>query len=910
VQAHTEQAFGKLPLYFVENQGQLDGRVAYYIQGSDKTIYFTPDGVTFALTAPLTPSASLRAGPTFSPRESEFNSLRPHLGEGPGERVPQRWAVKLDFVNANPNARPIGQDKTEAVISYFKGQPDQWHAGLPTYASIIYPDLWPGTDLVYYGTVNQLKYEFIVHPGADPNQIRLAYRGATDVSLNAAGQMQVTTPLGGFADDTPVAYQDIDGQRVQVAMAYALQDEPITPSLRSGQALSESEGSLSRVSEILRPLGVQNDTLPASRSTLHGFQLGSYDPTRPLILDPAILVYCGYIGGSGQDSGNGIAVDGAGNAYVTGYTYSTEATFPVVGGPDLTFNGDYDAFVAKVRADGTGLVYAGYIGGADGDIGWGIAVDGTGNAYVTGNTDSTEATFPVVGGPDLTFNGGDDAFVVKVRADGTGLLYAGYIGGLMWDLGYGIAVDGAGNAYVTGDTQSTEATFPVTVGPDLTWNGGMCGFPPPYGDYYPCADAFVAKVRADGTSLVYAGYIGGSDTDSGHSIAVDGAGNAYITGDTESTEDTFPVVGGPDLTFNGDYDAFVAKVRADGTGLVYAGYIGGSGRDLGRSIAVDGAGNAYVTGDTDSTEATFPVVGGPDLTFNGGYPDVFVVKVQVDGTGLVYCGYIGGLMWDLGYGIAVDGAGNAYVTGDTNSTEATFPVVGGPNLTCNVGNPPHDFLCADAFVAKVRADGTSLLYAGYIGGLGVDYGSGIAVDGAGNAYVTGYTNSAEDTFPVVGGPDLTFNGGYYDAFVAKIATQFTILKQVAPSSARAVNFSDLLTYTVKIITPTNGALVFYDHVPTYTTYLTGSLNAPAGVAYDAPSNAISGTLNLMDSIPLTVSFAVRVEVSGTVDFSPLISNRACVHPVGSGLADCLWSNEVWSFTYVWATYLPLVLRNK
>lgn len=216
-QARVEQAFGKLPLYFVENRGQVDERVAYYIQGSDKTIYFTPEGVTFALTRP--------ASNDSIPNHKSILS-NPSVRDDAHDRLTapsySRWAVKLDFVGANPNARPIGQDKTEAVISYFKGQPDDWHTGMRTYNRLVYADLWPGIDLVYYGTVNQLKYEFVVKPGADPAQIRLAYRGATDVGLNAAGQMEVTTPLGGFADDVPVAYQDLDGQRVPVSMAYAL----------------------------------------------------------------------------------------------------------------------------------------------------------------------------------------------------------------------------------------------------------------------------------------------------------------------------------------------------------------------------------------------------------------------------------------------------------------------------------------------------------------------------------------------------------------------------------------------------------------------------------------------------------------------------------------------------------------
>jgi len=326
------------------------------------------------------------------------------------------------------------------------------------------------------------------------------------------------------------------------------------------------------------------------------------------------LSYCGYIGGSGEDNGYGIAVDGSGNAYVIGRTWSTETTFPVIVGPDLTHNGGWDVFVARVSASGTGLLsYCGYIGGSDDDFGYGIAVDGSGNAYVTGRTSSTKTTFPVIVGPDLTENGGRDAFVAKVNASGTALPFCGYIAGSSWDYGYGIAVDGLGNAYVTGYTYSTEATFPVTVGPDLTHNG--------------IYDAFVAKVNASGTALIYCGYIGGSDYDYGYSIAVDGSGNAYVTGETISTEATFPVTVGPDLTHNGSYDAFVARTNASGTALIYCGYIGGSDYDHGYGIAVDGSGNAYMTGYTASTEATFPITIGPDWTRNGDY-DAFLAKIS------------------------------------------------------------------------------------------------------------------------------------------------------------------------------------------------------------------------------------------------------------------------------------------
>jgi hypothetical protein len=687
----VEAAFTQLPLYFVENQGQLDEQVAYYLQGKDKTLYFTPEGLTFALSG--------------SAHEDTAGGV-------------QRWILKLDFVGANRDVQPVGVSETGALISYFKGRPEQWKTGLKTYSSIVYRDLWPGIDLEYSGTVNRLKYQFVVHPGADPAQIRLAYRGA-DLVIDDAGQLLVSTPLASFHDGTPYAYQEAEGgQRVTVEASYQF------PPTRT-------------------------------EAGIYGFHVGDYDPARPVVLDPVVFVYCGFIGGStvstGQEAGYEIAVDGDGNAYVTGQTYSTEAeVFPVTVGPDVTHNGAGDAFVAKVISEGTGLEYCGYIGGASYDVGLGIAVDASGAAYAVGRTDSDESEgFPAIVGPDLTHNGGTDAFVAKVTADGTDLEYCGYIGGSGREWGKGIAVDGSGNAYVCGETQSGEATFPDTVGPDVTYNGGN-------------SDAFVAKVRADGTALDYCGYIGGSSDDKGEGIAVDAQGRAYVAGSAWSTEGQFfPVTVGPDVAHNGKMDAFVAKVLPGGTGLVYCGFIGGSENEQGYEIAVDGDGHAYVTGYTYSSEAqVFPVTVGPDLTYNSA-GDAFVAKVEADGTALAYCGYIGGSEREDARGIDVDGQGNAYVVGVTLSTPAQgFPVIGGPQLTYSGEQ--------DVFVSKVRADGTALLHSGYIGGSQYDSGEGIAVDAAGHAYVVGYTESHQDHgFPVTVGPDVTHNSGT-DAFVAKI----------------------------------------------------------------------------------------------------------------------------------------------
>ena len=721
--------YGALPLLFIPNQGQFDSRVVYAVQGRDKSIFFTEQGLTVVLTdKPVAASAR------------KDDRLRRIGSPEPVAYTPKkRWALKLDFVDANPQARPETLEPAETLVSYFKGRPEEWRTGLRASRRIIYRDLWPGIDLIYSGTVNRLKYDFIVRPGADPNRIRLAWRGADSVQVTEEGQLAVFTPLGTLRDEMPKAWQEEKGRRESVTVAYGLQ-APAGVQVAS-----------------LATNGLLAGTNPHERAHIVGFTVGDYDRSRALVLDPEMLVYCGFIGGSASEYGAAIAVDSNGSAYVTGETSSPQASFPETVGPDLTYNGgEDDAFVAKLRADGTGLVYCGFIGGTGRDPGYAIAVDNGGNAYITGSTYSTDGSFPVTGGLDPTHNGGNDAFVAKVRADGTSLVYCGFIGGKAPDYGFGIAVDSGGNAYVAGSTDSADGSFPVIGGLDSTHNGGT-------------RDAFVVKVRADGTSLIYCGFIGGTGYDQGNGIAVDSSGSAYVTGSTDSSAGGagalgFPVTIGPDLTQNGSNDAFVAKVRADGTGLVYCGFIGGTGIDGGQGVAVDSDRNAYVTGYTTSTATSFPETVGPDLSHNGDF-DAFVAKVRADGTALTYCGFIGGSGEEFGpsSGIAVDSSGNAYVTGHTTSTETSFPVIVGPDLSYNGGE-------RDAFVAKVQTDGKGLAYCGYIGGAGGEGGTGIAVDRAGDAYVTGWTVSTETSFPVTVGPDVSANGGG-DAFVAKVTTQ-------------------------------------------------------------------------------------------------------------------------------------------
>jgi hypothetical protein len=617
-------------------------------------------------------------------------------------------SVALELVGAT-DARPAGTVPSDTLISYFKGTPDQWLVGVPAFQHVAYPAAWPGIDVRYERATAGLDASYLLAPGADPSLIRLAWHGAERATLGEDGALTLTTPVGTLREVAPVAWQDgFFGQRTVVPVRFDLL----------------SDGA---------------DGLPAEV----GFALGTYDPSRALTIDP-VIAYAGYIGGDVSEVAHGVAVDSSGAAYLGGQTDSNDGSFPVLGGPDLTHNNPgvpfQDAWVAKVKPDGSGLVYAGFIGGTQSDVVYAIAVDGNGAAYVTGSTASDNASFPVVVGPDLTFNGSQEAWVAKVKPDGSGLVYAGYVGND--DDARGIAVDSSGAAYIAGFTRDS---LPVAVGPDLTFNGGVI-------------DAFVAKVKPDGSGLVYCGFVGGDGDDVALDVAVDGSGAAYVTGHTDSTQATFPVQTGPDLTFNGGTshglgDAFVAKVRPDGSGFVFAGYIGGSGNDTATGIAVDTSGAAYVVGDTDSTENSFPVKVGPDLTFNGDR-DLFVAKVKPDGSGLTYAGYIGGSKGEAAFGIAVDGSGAAYVSG---LGTAGFPVVGSPPLNQGSG-----------LFAKVKPDGTDLVFAGRVGGNNNDQPQAIAVDSTGAVYLSGLTPADQSTFPVKVGPDLTYNGGEFDAMVIKI----------------------------------------------------------------------------------------------------------------------------------------------
>jgi hypothetical protein len=459
-----------------------------------------------------------------------------------------------------------------------------------------------------------------------------------------------------------------------------------------------------------------------------------YDPALPLIVDP-VLSYSTLLGGSSSDAATALAVDSTGAAYIAGFTASYD--FPTAN-PEQNFNaGGNDVFVAKLNTSGNGLVYCTYLGGRGDDRAYGIAVDTSGSAYVTGSTASTN--FPVRNAIQATLKGGKNAFVLKLNPAGNTLIFSTYLGGNGSDAGNGIAIDGSQNVYVVGDT--TSITFPATAMQKIN-HGSM--------------DAFVSKISADGSHLVYSTYLGGTSDDHGAAIAVDGTGTAYVTGSTYSAD--FPVANAWKGTIGGGQDAFVARLSADGNSLLFGTFLGGSGGSLGypevgQGIALDGQGNAYVAGVTSSSD--FPLLNPLQASKRGSSPDAFVSKFTAAGS-LSYSTYLGRTGVDMANAIAVDASGSAYVVGQTISSDL-------PVINAYQGSIGGDY---DAFFAKLSPTGNSLISLSYLGGAGSDTATAVALDPTGNVYIAGWTLSAN--FPVLNGYQ-SINAGNYDAFVAKIS---------------------------------------------------------------------------------------------------------------------------------------------
>ncbi len=611
--------------------------------------------------------------------------------------------LSLRFVDAAP-VTPVGAHRAPGTTNYIQGGRE--YTGIPGYGEVVYRELWPGIDMALRGNGTELKYEFRVRPGADPADIQLAYRGASGLRVDG-GALLIDTAAGALRDAPPIAFQD--------------------------GALVQSRYAVDGLS--------------------YGFDVGAYDASRELIIDPG-LAYSTFLGGSAHEMGASIAVDAAGNSYVTGFTQSPN--FPTTSGAfDRTgaASNNLDVFVTKLNPAGTAAVYSTFIGGTNFDWGRGITVDSAGNAYVTGQTKSSN--FPTTSGAfDRSFNvdscprcgiDQEDAFVLKLNAAGSALTYSTFLGGFDLDDSLGIAIDGARNAYVTGQTGSSN--FPVTTGAfDRTANGSF--------------DAFVTKLNAAGSALVYSTRLGGEDNELPEAVKVDGAGNAYVGGSTRSSG--FPTTPGAfDTTHGGGafderFDLFQTKLNPAGSALIYSTFIGGSHNEFGSDFDIDGGGNAYIVGGSQSVD----------------FPGSFALKLNPAGSALVYSRSVAGAG-----AIAAVGDGTAWVGGAAGPDGPTTP---------DAFDPFFNGGTVDAYVAKLDGAG-SVVFASFLGGSESEAVADVAL-GSGDVYLTGHTYSPDFT-TTPGAFDRTWAGDplifWGDAFVAKVDADATAPPVPSPEPAPA-----------------------------------------------------------------------------------------------------------------------------
>ncbi|MCA1565966.1 MAG: SBBP repeat-containing protein, partial [Acidobacteria bacterium] len=707
----AHEAYGKLELQFEANQGQTDPSVNFLARGAGYTMFLKPAEAVFVL------MRQGRNDSTTQRTQKQIDDdvrLTPSAGKTPAPAAPHATTavLRMKLVGADASAAAEGADELAGKVNYFKGNnPEQWHAGVRTYGRVRYSEVYPGIDVVYYGNQKQLEYDFVIAPGHDARAVSLQFEGVDKMEVDGRGDLLLTLGDDVIRQPKPFVYQEVAGARRTIEGGYAVGTDGrvgftvgeydtgrpliIDPVLVYSTYLGGSSSDLARAIAVDSAGNAYTTGYTTSTNfpTANAFQ-ASLDGTADAFGDRdafvtkinaagTAFVYSTYLGGNGGDEARGIAVDSSGNAYVAGFTASTD--FPVANAIQATLGTtNEDAFVTKLNAAGSALVYSTYLGGNESaEFGEAIAVDSSGNAYVTGSTFSDD--FPTVNPIQATFGGGStDAFVTKINAAGSAIIYSTYLGGngdaaitgIGSETGRGIAADASGNTYVTGEINSTN--YPTANAIQATFGGGG-------------TDAFVAKINATGSAFVYSTYLGGGDQDSGEGIKADASGNTYVAGFTISTN--FPTANALQGTNGGSQDAFVAKLNPAGSAFVYSTYFGGLGGEIAFGIAVDASNNVYLGGSTGST-STFPVANAIQCARNGGQ-DIFVTKLNAAATAIIYSTYLGGSGADDGQGIALDSSNNAYIAGTTTSTD--FPTAN-PIQAANSGGTPF----GDAFVAKLN----------------------------------------------------------------------------------------------------------------------------------------------------------------------------------------------------------------
>jgi hypothetical protein len=714
---------------FIENQGQFDEKFRFRVVGNGASLWLTDQGIVFDF-------VRRKDSQDLLPREARdafgVGRRRTLLGLRKAENPElERIVFSQKLVGAGSKPVVEANEPLPGTYNYFIGSdPAKWRTHVRAFREVVYHDVWKGIDLKLYANGRNLEQEFIVHPGADPSQVRLAYEGIKKLDLATNGSLQIHTEFGNLIESQPRLFQELAGKRVAVKGRFRINGDSYT------------------------------------------FDVGPHNKELALVIDPTLL-YSTFLGGiAGVSCGNppfggcglsenatGIAVDTAGSAYVTGVTASPD--FPVTTGAlQTTFAPDCCAFVTKLSPLGDQLEYSTFIGGTNfsGATSNAIAVNALGEAYITGFAGTG---YPITSNAlEPSVNGG--ILFTKLSSHGDALLYSTQIGRAFigFARGNAIAVDSSGKAYIAG---SVDNGYSLDVTPGAFQNS----FPPQAG-----LVAFLSVIdpaQSGRAGLFYSTYLGTSGADNGLGIAVDAFGMAYITG--FANDPLFPVTPGAyQTTYAGGVDAFVAKINPNASGagsLIYATYLGASNEDIGSGVGVDTLGNAYVVGFTNSglNSPAFPTTpGAVQTTYPGGGNSGFVTKLNPAGNQLVYSTYHGGFQ-GAPTSVAVDALGNAYVAGLTSgnfpvTTDAFQPVFHGGNL----------FRASDAFVSKFAPDGT-LLYSTFLGGAGGDGANGIAIDTIGDAYVTGFTTSFDFPTFFSAQPQINPGGGAgpADAFIAKIA---------------------------------------------------------------------------------------------------------------------------------------------